>query len=106
MCIEANKDSLVGFLYGELAPAEARAFEAHLAGCAPCRDEVAGLRATRDDLLAWAPPECRDLPSSWAVAPVAPAPMARYGAWVPAFGLAAAAMLLLALSASIAKLEI
>ena len=106
MCIEDNKESLVGFLYGELAPGEARAFEAHLAGCAPCRAEVAGLRATRDDLLAWAPPECRDLPSSWAVAPVAPAPMTRFGVWAPAFGLAAAAMLLLALSASIANLEV
>ncbi|MDQ3170957.1 MAG: zf-HC2 domain-containing protein [Acidobacteriota bacterium] len=106
MCTEANNESLVGFLYGELAPDETRAVEAHLAGCAPCRAEVLGLRATRDDLLAWAPPECRDLPSSWAAAPPAPAPMARLGAWAPALGLAAAAMLLLALSASIANLEV
>src|SRR5690606_12865059 len=88
MCIEDNKQTMVGYLYGELAPGERRAFEAHLADCAPCRDEVAALRATRDDLLAWAPPECRDLPSSWTAAPiVAATPGARLRAWAPAFGL-------------------
>lgn len=106
MCTEANKEALVGFLYGELAPDDKRAFEAHLRGCGPCSAEVSGLRATRDDLLAWAPPECRDLPSSWTSAPAAPAPMARLTAWAPAFGLAAAAMLVLAASASIANLDI
>lgn len=107
MCTDTYKESLVGYLYSELAPEERRAFEAHLKVCAPCRSEVAELRAVRDDLLAWAPPECRDLPSSWAVAPVAaPAPMARMRAWMPAFGLAAAAMLVLAVSAAIANVEI
>ena len=107
MCTDTYKESLVGYLYSELAPEERRAFEAHLKVCAPCRAEVADLRAVRDDLLAWAPPECRDLPSSWAVEPVAaPAPMARMRAWMPAFGLAAAAMLVLAVSAAIANVEV
>ena len=107
MCTDTYKESLVGYLYSELAPEERRAFEAHLKVCAPCRAEVAELRAVRDDLLAWAPPECRDLPSSWAVEPVAaPAPMARMRAWMPAFGLAAAAMLVLAVSAAIANVEV
>ena len=106
MCTEANRESLVGFLYGELAPEEKGAFETHLRGCGTCRAEMSDLQATRDDLLAWAPPECRDLPSSWTVAPAAPAPMARLAGWAPAFGLAAAAMLLLALSASIANVEV
>jgi anti-sigma factor RsiW len=107
MCTDANRDSLIAFVYGELPRDEQRAFETHLAACAPCRDEVAGLRAVRDDLLAWAPPECRDLPSSWAEAPrLVQTPMERMRAWAPAFGLAAAAMLVLAVSASIANLEV
>lgn len=106
MCIEDNKPVLIGYLYGELAPADRRVFESHLASCAACSDEVAALRATREDLIAWAPPECRDLPSSWIEAPAASSPAARLRAWAPAFGLAAAAMLLLAASASIANLEI
>jgi hypothetical protein len=106
MCTEACRESLIGFLYGELPQDEARAFEAHLAMCDVCRDEVVGLRAVRDDLLAWAPPECRELPSSWADAPRVITPMGRMRAWMPAFGLAAAAMLVLGVSAAIANLEI
>lgn len=106
MCTDANNESLVGYLYGELTPDEQRAYDAHLAACATCRGDLSALRAVRDDLVSWAPPECRDLPSSWAVAPAPPAPLARLTAWAPAFGLAAAAMLVLAASAAIANLEV
>jgi hypothetical protein len=106
MCTEACRESLIGFVYGELPQQEARAFEAHLAVCEPCREEVSGLRAVRDDLLAWAPPECRELPSSWADAIRVVTPMDRMRAWMPAFGLAAAAMLVLGVSAAIANLEV
>ncbi|HUF23024.1 MAG TPA: zf-HC2 domain-containing protein [Vicinamibacterales bacterium] len=107
MCTDSLRDSLVGFLYGELTTEDRRAFDAHLRTCGPCRVEVAELRAVRDDLLGWAPPECRELPSSWtAGVAVAPAPMDRLRAWAPAFGLAAAAMLVLAVSAAIANLEV
>jgi anti-sigma factor RsiW len=107
MCTDNNKESIVGYLYGELAPGEQRAFESHLKTCAACRDEVAALGGVRDDLLAWAPPECRDLPSSWSDAPIVDVtPMARVRAWMPAFGLAAAAMLVLAVSAANANIEI
>jgi anti-sigma factor RsiW len=106
MCTEGNKEALIGYLYGELAPDERRVFESHLKACAPCREEVSGLRAAREDLLAWAPPECRDLPSSWTAVPAGLAPASRLRAWMPAFGLAAAAMLVMAASASMAQLEI
>lgn len=107
MCTDSYRDTLIGYLYGELSPAEQRLFETHLKACEPCRLEVAELRGVRDDLLAWAPPECRDLPTSWIEKPVvSPAPMARVRAWMPAFGLAAAAMLVLAVSAAIANLEV
>src|SRR5690606_34044804 len=105
MCTEDTRELLVGYLYDELNDADRRTFDAHLTACAACRDELAALRATRDDLLAWAPPECRDLPSTWAVEPV-PAMHSRLRAWAPAFGLAAAAMLLLAVSAAVANVEI
>jgi anti-sigma factor RsiW len=106
MCTDANNESLVGYLYGELTPQEQRAYDGHLATCAECRGELVALRGVRDDLVSWAPPECRDLPSSWAFAPAPPVPMARLRAWAPAFGLAAAAMLVLAASAAIANLEV
>jgi hypothetical protein len=107
MCTDSLRDSLVGFLYGELTPEQQRAFESHLEACRPCRTEVAELRAVRDDLLAWSPPECRELPSSWtAGVPAGPSPTERLRAWAPAFGLAAAAMLVLAVSAAIANLEV
>lgn len=106
MCTDAYKESLIAFVYGELPRDEQRAFEAHLAACAACRDEVSGLRAVRDDLLAWAPPECRDLPSSWAEAPRVARPADRLRAWAPAFALAAAATLVLAAAASLANLEV
>ena len=107
MCTDACRESLIAFVYGELPRDEQRAFETHLSACAACRDEVSGLRAVRGDLLAWAPPECRDLPSSWALEPRATvAPMDRMRSWAPAFGFAAAATLVLAAAASIANLEV
>lgn len=107
MCTQDNNDALIGYLYGELPAEEARAFDAHLKSCAECRKDLAEFRGVRDDLLAWAPPECRELPSSWAEAPIVMVtPTDRMRRWMPAVGLAAAAMLLVAVSASIANLEI
>jgi anti-sigma factor RsiW len=51
-----SKDLLVGYLYDELETSERRAFEAHLLSCGECRDELAGLRATRGQIAAWTPP--------------------------------------------------
>lgn len=41
------RDRLVDFLYGELDGDARIAFDAHLAGCEPCRAEVAALQRTR-----------------------------------------------------------
>jgi hypothetical protein len=38
---------LLELAYGELPPREAREVDAHAAGCAACRDELAGIRETR-----------------------------------------------------------
>jgi hypothetical protein len=47
---------LAGYLYDECDAAERAAIEAHLATCARCASEVAGLGATRTALAEWAPP--------------------------------------------------
>ncbi len=52
-----NPDALMSYLY-EDGPAEERlAFDAHLRTCARCAEEAASLRAVRDEMAAWAPPE-------------------------------------------------
>ena len=52
-----NPDILMSYLY-EDGPGEERLdFEAHLQACGRCADEVAALRAVREDLTGWAPPE-------------------------------------------------
>lgn len=46
-------------LYGEADAAARTRVEAHLAGCAACREEMAALRGVRRDLRAWALPAAR-----------------------------------------------
>ena len=51
-------DRLSEYIDGELTPSEQRALEAHLAGCAGCRTDLASLRAvvTRAEALTDTPP--------------------------------------------------
>jgi len=49
--------ALVAFLYDECAPGERAAIAAHLKGCASCASEIDGLRATRQALASWSPPD-------------------------------------------------
>jgi anti-sigma factor RsiW len=55
MTHEPRRDELLDLALGLLEPAEARALEAHAAGCAACRTELASLRQTRE-VLASLPP--------------------------------------------------
>jgi anti-sigma factor RsiW len=102
MC--TNGERILGYVYGELPEADRRVLEAHLATCADCRGEVAGLRTTRGHLAAWTPPEpdfgFRIIRGSQAAAP----PRRWWPA--PAWGLAAAAVLVLAAAAAIANIEV
>lgn len=100
-----DKERLVGYVYGELTETERRAFDAHLTSCADCRDEAAGLRATRADLAMWSPPGPDvgfRIVSGAAAPPSAPPSRLRLA---PAWGLAAAAVLVLAAAAAIANVE-
>ena len=98
-----NKELLVAFLYDEIDQSDRRTFERHLASCAECRDELADLGAARAQIASWTPPDAdlgfqiirkSEKPSRW-----------RFG-FSPAWGLAAAAVLLLAIGAAIANLNI
>ena len=102
-----NKELLVGYVYDEITPAERAAFDAHALSCAECRGEVSSLRAMRGHLSAWAPPE-PDL--GFQIVRHAVEPRGRVvpfrSRWMPAFGLAAAAVLVLAAASAIANLEV
>jgi anti-sigma factor RsiW len=101
-----DKELLIDYLYGELATREQEAFDRHLASCADCREEVAGLRGARTHLQSWAPPEpelgfqiIRGIGRSVTMS-------RRWWGLSPAWGLAAAAMLVGAVSAAIANVEV
>jgi anti-sigma factor RsiW len=98
-----DKELLVGYLYDELDASERATFEAHVRSCAACREEVGDLRETRARLTLWAPPE-PDFGFQIVRGAVPPRP-ARTAA-LRTWGLAAAAMLVLAASAAIANLDI
>jgi anti-sigma factor RsiW len=101
-----NQEQLVGYLYDELDGAERRTFEAHLATCAACRTEVAGLRRTRQHLTTWAPPEPEFNFHIVRSAPASP-PARRWFGFVPQWAMAAAAsVLVLAGAAAIAHVEL
>jgi hypothetical protein len=103
-----SKDWVVSYLYDDIADEERRAFEAHMAVCGDCRDELIGLRATRQHLSLWSPP-ARDLGFRVVRDEAAPAParvLPMRSRWTAAFGLAAAAVLVLATATAIANLEI
>lgn len=103
MTIMCDKELLVGYLYDEIDAASRRAVEAHLASCAACRDEVGQLRATRRHLAEWAPPE-NDL--GFQIVTVARRPRVSRFRFSPVWGLAAAAVLVLAAAAAIANVEV
>ena len=103
-----DQELLLSYLYDELPISDRQAFDRHLASCADCRAEVDGLRGTRTHLTSWTPPE-PDLgfhvvrsatPAARDVSP------ARWWRASPAWGLAAAALLTVAVSAAIANVEI
>lgn len=100
-----SKELLVSFLYGELAAGERQAFERHLAECVSCREEVDGLRSTQRQLARWSPP-APDLGFEIIRTPAAPPLPASRPAWGGLWGLAAAAVLVLAAGAALAHVEV
>jgi hypothetical protein len=93
MCDE--REPLLAYLYGECDPVERGRVESHLESCEACRDELAGLRSVREDLLAWDVP---DHGSVWK--PFTPARPVWSWRDVSAWTMAAAAAVMLALGAT------
>src|SRR2546428_261924 len=79
-------------------------FDAHLAACRRCRDELADLRGVRSQLGKWAPPE-----PAFATGQVpATNHQPRATSWwraIPAWAQVAAALLFLGMAAGIANLD-
>jgi hypothetical protein len=101
-----DTELLIDYVYGELARSERESFDRHLASCAACRSEVDGLRGTRATLESWTPPE-RDLGFEvMRVTPRGASKAARWWGLSPAWGLAAAALFVGAVSAAIANVVV
>ncbi len=113
-----DKSLLMGYLYGECDDAERERAEEHLLGCPACQSELEQLRGVRVALRDWAPPEqalgfriVREEPTA-SHAPAADGRVIRprVSRWlparVPAWAQAAAAVLVLALGAGIANLDV
>jgi len=101
-----SKELLVGFLYDEIDSVSKRSFERHLLTCADCRDELAELDATREQIALWAPPDA-DLGFRIVRGATEPVPSRpRWFSFSPAWGLAAAAIVMLAIGAAIANLDV
>jgi hypothetical protein len=104
-------EALIAFLYDEPAgdQAERALFEAHVAACARCSEELAALRGVQLQLGRWAPPEPSYLTAS-RQAPVVGLPTVnpQSGWWrdIPAWAQVAAALLFLGASAGVANLDI
>jgi hypothetical protein len=115
-----NKDDLVSYLYDDLSAPARAAFEQHLGGCGECRDELTALRGVRADLLTWSPREpdfafrivkepraAHAEHVARAQARVLRPGVPSWRAWLgPAAGLAAAAVLVLAAAAGLARVEV
>jgi hypothetical protein len=98
-------DALIAYLYGEDAE-DRRVFEAHLAACAVCRDELEAMGGVRAHLSHWAPPE----PLGALTRREAPVRVGRGRgralAEIPAWAQIAAASLIIGVSVGIANVHV
>lgn len=99
-------DLLVSYLYDECDETDRARVDAHLAQCGACSRELRAWRAVREDLTKWTPPEraldFRIVQESRGQG-VRPGWLGRHSA---SWGLAAAAVLVLAVAAGLANIEV
>jgi len=48
-----RENDLVGFLYGELEPAEKRNFQIHMQDCAECSSQLSSFKGIRESVVSW-----------------------------------------------------
>ena len=104
-CGGMDRDALVAWLYDDCEPAERERVEAHLAVCGGCAAEAESLRSLRGSLDAW------DAPAMATGIRVVSERDARRRPWLqlalrPAWGLAAAAGVLLGVGLAVAGVEL
>jgi len=103
-----DTETLVAYLYDDIKPGARESVERHLPGCARCRDELAALGGVRRTLSEWMPPapalRFTVVPESAVSNVVRP----NVPAWqtVPRWAQAIAAMLALAVAASVANVQV
>jgi hypothetical protein len=103
---EGNRDEiLVAYLYDDIDPAARAAFDAHVAVCRVCGEELAELQAVRSGLGQWTPPGPARVFNFPAQSP------RRSRVWtaladIPAWAQVAAALLVLGVAAAIANVEV
>ncbi len=104
-----DKSLLMAYLYDECDTDERRLVEQHLAGCATCTAELEQLRGVRGALREWTPPEQALGFRVVREETVVPGPSrwwSRGATRVPAWAQLAAAVLVLAIGAAIANLDV
>jgi hypothetical protein len=111
-------EALIAFVYDERKGdrTERARFEAHLAGCLLCSEEVAALRGVRLQLGRWAPPEPSYVANGRQASAVGPqstnppsatrSPQSGWWREMPAWAQVAAALLFLGVSAGVANLDV
>jgi anti-sigma factor RsiW len=102
-------EALVEYLYGEIDDDTRARLDAHLAACADCRETLDGMRGARAELAAWSVPELAGAGGyAWKAsgAPWEARPARPSRPWWASGAVAAAAVILLAVAAAIANLEI
>lgn len=110
-----DKVTLVAYLYDEIDVPERQRVDEHLQQCVACAAEVGALAGVRTELTQWAPPDAelgftivrRDAAQTPGEAP--PATILRPAQWwntVPVWAQAVAAVLVLAVSAAVANVQI
>lgn len=100
-----EKESFIALLYGEIEDIERGALTNHLGECERCAAEMAALEGARGSLAAWTAP---DLTRGFELVSRAgrPDPRAWLAAWRPALAYAAAAALVIGVSAGVANLDV
>lgn len=101
----SHKEALVAYVYDECDAGARSEMEAHLRACDACAQEVRAFRSVQETIAAWAPPE-RPLGLRVVTPDRASRRFWQRFAWRPAWALAAAALLIVALVGALATVEV